>query len=644
MPKASRLSSRLRTIESVLGGRWPTLLGFLLMIAVSLAALWWGVERTLAEKREAAQALIVQQAVSRTASYAYQLEDLTSRINDVADIVIQRWQASPGGVPLDDLLVGLLSARQGLYVIILDADGKVVTTSFKARARSIPDLDFFRALRDGCCTGWQVTPPSFGPVVGQDIVRFARRLNKPDGSFGGALVFATLPNVLATFQDNSVMGPRDFVTVRLLDGPVLTTKLGPDQPKQIFYLENPKFPAERGVLREDGSKFKDGHARWVAWQKHPALPLVALSAITEADAMADFNETAESYRQVAGLATGALLLLGVMMATATLMFSMRQAAAEQVRRTYRMATDAANEGFYMLRPEFDDAGALRDLLVEDCNDRGAALFGTARDRLLGKHVGSVLDRDLHTRLLDVCERAMRFGSVEDELRMPADSRIGASWIYRRAVHAGAGIALTLRDISALKAHEEELNRLANHDALTGLPNRHWLTHQLPLAIERAQRGRSRVALLFIDLDNFKLVNDTLGHDAGDALLVEAAARIRGAVRASDDVARLGGDEFTVVLENVDNPQAVDPIAQKILQALAAPFPGLESVSGVFGASLGASLYPDDAGSAEALLKHADIAMYASKASGKGRFSQYETAMSDALLAKARPEAQVTAAS
>ncbi len=639
MRSQKRLSPSQRILLSVLDGRWPTLLGFLLMIAVALGALWWGIERTLSEKQEAARALIVQQAVSRTASYAYQLEDLTSRLDSVADHIVRRWQASPGDVHLDDIVTGLLSKGAGLFVFILDADGQVTSASFPTEARSIPDLDFFRDLRAGCCPGWQVTPPSFGPVVGTEVVRFSRRLNKPDGSFGGALVFASLPGVLSAFQDNSVIGPRDFVTVRLLDGPVLTTKMGPGQPKRIFYLQNPKFPGERGVLREDGSKFKDGFTRWVAWQKHPSLPLVALSAIAEQDALTDFQQTAESYRYVAALATGALLLLGAMVVFAALAVGARQAAADEVRRTYRMATDAANEGFYMLRPEFNASGALRDLLVEDCNDRGAGLFGTTRDGLLGMRLGSVLTPEMHTRLLDTCERAMRFGSVEDELRMPADSQINASWIYRRAVFAGAGIALTLRDISELKAHEEELNRLANHDALTGLPNRHWLTHQLPLAIERAQRARSRLALLFIDLDNFKLVNDTLGHDAGDALLVEAAMRIRGAVRASDAVARLGGDEFTVLLENVEDPQTVDQIAHKILQALAAPFPALQGLSGAFSASVGASLYPDDAASAEGLLKHADIAMYASKSAGKGRLSHYETAMSDALLAEAGSDSQ-----
>lgn len=621
MPAATRPSHRARIIGSVLRSRWPTLVGWLLVIAIATSSLWWFLDRTLAEKRESTQALIAQVAESRTTSYALQLEDLVERMDAVADTIIRRWRQSPA-VDLDEPLTGLLSTRHSLFVFILDADGKVVSSSFPVKSTVIPDLSFFRALREGCCEGWQVTPSSFAPVVGLEVVRFSRRLETPDGRFAGALVFAALPNFLATFQDNSVLGPRDFVTVRLLDGPVLTTKMRAGQPKQIFYLQHPQFAGERGVMHEDGSKFKDGFARYVAWQKHSILPLVALSAIAEADAMADFDETAASYRYFAMLATVALLLVGVMVVSATITIGARQAAEDEVRHTYRMATDAANEGFYMLRPVLDASGRLQDLLVEDCNERAATLFGMFREQLLGALASEVLGPDIHARLLETCDRAMRFGSVEDELRVPADSQLRAPWIYRRAVHAGAGIALTLRDISESKAHEEELKRLANQDALTGLPNRHWLTSQLPLAIERAQRSHSHLALLFIDLDNFKVVNDALGHQAGDLLLVEAAARIRSAVRASDHVARLGGDEFTVLLEKVDGRHTVDQIAQKILRAVAAPYPTVGGVAGEVSASIGASLYPDDAVTPEELLRHADTAMYASKFAGKASFRQY----------------------
>jgi len=204
-------------------------------------------------------------------------------------------------------------------------------------------------------------------------------------------------------------------------------------------------------------------------------------------------------------------------------------------------------------------------------------------------------------------------------------------VFRRAVRFASGIAFTLRDISDLKAHEQALADIANNDALTLLPNRRWLQGFLPAAIRRAALGNGRLALLFIDLDNFKTVNDTLGHEAGDELLQQASQRIRQAVRVSDHVARLGGDEFTVVLEHIEGDAAVAHVAQSIVDALATPFTLTAGSGNLISASIGISVYPRDGDAAELLLKHADVAMYAAKAAGKGCHHFYQPEMSEALL-------------
>ena len=128
----------------------------------------------------------------------------------------------------------------------------------------------------------------------------------------------------------------------------------------------------------------------------------------------------------------------------------------------------------------------------------------------------------------------------------------------------------VEDISARKEAEQCIQYLANHDALTGLPNRTRFSHLLGLACEAARRDRRRFAVLFVDLDRFKIINDTLGHEAGDATLRAAAARLRGCVRASDVVARLGGDEFVVLLQDVGEPSVASKIAANVLKSLAEP--------------------------------------------------------------------------
>ena len=177
------------------------------------------------------------------------------------------------------------------------------------------------------------------------------------------------------------------------------------------------------------------------------------------------------------------------------------------------------------------------------------------------------------------------------------------------------------DISTLKQVEEKLNHLANHDVLTSLPNRMLFNATLGAAIERAKRHRSRLALLFLDLDRFKLINDTLGHRFGDLLLQEVATRLRHCVRAEDMVARLVGDEFTIILEDITDANAATPVAHKILTALNAPV-RIEGRDIATATSIGISLFPNDATNADDLLRTADAAMYLAKERGRNTFQFY----------------------
>jgi diguanylate cyclase (GGDEF)-like protein/PAS domain S-box-containing protein len=190
------------------------------------------------------------------------------------------------------------------------------------------------------------------------------------------------------------------------------------------------------------------------------------------------------------------------------------------------------------------------------------------------------------------------------------------------------------DITDKKRAEETIWRQANYDMLTGLPNRRLFRDRLMQKIKKAERGAKTLALLFIDLDHFKEVNDTLGHQMGDLLLVEAANRIVSCVRESDTVARLGGDEFTVILTNLDNTNRVDLIAQNIIDKLLVPF-HLGDEKAFVSASIGITLYPNDAGLVEDLLKHADQAMYVAKSAGRNRFSYFTRALQEAAEARVR---------
>jgi diguanylate cyclase (GGDEF)-like protein len=173
-------------------------------------------------------------------------------------------------------------------------------------------------------------------------------------------------------------------------------------------------------------------------------------------------------------------------------------------------------------------------------------------------------------------------------------------------------------LTRLKQTNDQITHLAHHDALTSLPNRILFYDRLNQAIARARRVNESFAVLYLDIDGFKPVNDMFGHDVGDALLREAARRIVACVRESDTVARMGGDEFTVIVSGVKTPNDDERVANSIIEAIARPFV-LNGKNCSVSASIGVAIYPDNAQTAEQLVKIFDAAMYLAKQSGKNRY-------------------------
>jgi diguanylate cyclase (GGDEF)-like protein/PAS domain S-box-containing protein len=193
------------------------------------------------------------------------------------------------------------------------------------------------------------------------------------------------------------------------------------------------------------------------------------------------------------------------------------------------------------------------------------------------------------------------------------------------------------DISQLKRSEAELQHLAHHDPLTGLPNRLLAQSRLEHSLQTAQRNRLRLAVLFLDLDGFKHINDSLGHPIGDTLLTEIAGRLRARVREEDTLARLGGDEFLLLMENLASPDDAARVARKLLDTLQSPL-ALDGRELVVTASIGISLFPDDGASWSDLIRNADTAMYQAKAAGRDQFCFYTADMNVRALAQLELEA------
>ncbi|MBF0582764.1 MAG: diguanylate cyclase [Magnetococcales bacterium] len=209
-----------------------------------------------------------------------------------------------------------------------------------------------------------------------------------------------------------------------------------------------------------------------------------------------------------------------------------------------------------------------------------------------------------------------------------------------AVRARVGVHLTLkRQREELEKVNAQLRELAEFDLLTGLPNRKLFYDRLQQTIAKGERQRGSFALMFVDLDRFKWVNDNLGHNVGDALLIEAAQRMKNMVRKSDTVARLGGDEFTVILTDVLDGSTPELVARKILEVLNNPFM-LEGQEVSISGSIGISLFPEDGTTIHELIKNADSAMYHAKQSGRNIFKFFSQESNSLALQRAPIETEV----
>ncbi|CAA7627496.1 conserved hypothetical protein [Candidatus Terasakiella magnetica] len=239
---------------------------------------------------------------------------------------------------------------------------------------------------------------------------------------------------------------------------------------------------------------------------------------------------------------------------------------------------------------------------------------------------------------DTDERAWREGhsvSYEKTLKTPDGGSKVFDMVKIPLFHddgSRRGLVLVGRDITERKLAAARIQHLAHHDSLTDLPNRVLFQERLRQALAQAKRSGWKLGLMFLDLDKFKDINDTLGHHVGDLLLKAVAKRLGRCLRETDTVARLGGDEFAIILTNLDDAEGAARVADSIISSIGDPF-GLEDHEVVTSTSIGITLYPDDAGDADQLLKNADLAMFRSKAEGRNNYHFYVSEMDAEVQAR-----------
>ena len=463
-----------------------------------------------------------------------------------------------------------------------------------------------------------ISDPVQGKVSKKWSIQFTRPILKA-GQFAGVVVVSVSPEQFASFANTLAIGKDGAATIIRESGQVLARVPNPtagiEKPPRARQFNKPGALGTGNYRVVSGT---DGVERIIGYHHVPEIGLYFLVGESVASVLAPYD----GYRRTALVEAAASTLL-----LALLYFTLRHQGAERKRhiedmRLASMVYASSSEAMMVttldgrvidVNPAFtvttgysaqEFKGQSSDAIRSECNER--AVIEAMRDGVStkGSWSGEYLIRRKDGSEFPALLTVDTF----------ADSTLGEP---RR-------VAL-IHDMTEKKRAEEVIWRQANFDALTDLPNRHMFYNRLRQEIARARQTSTQLALLFIDLDRFKEVNDTLGHDQGDILLKEIARRISAIVRGTDTVARLAGDEFTIILPDLPDASAATPIIRSLLARIAAPLQlGEESVE--VSASIGVALYPRDADSAESLLVRADQAMFAAKSAGRNQWAAFTPAL------------------
>ncbi|WP_322403072.1 bifunctional diguanylate cyclase/phosphodiesterase [Massilia luteola] len=610
---------------------WPAL------ALLACAALWTATILHAGAERRRAEEQAFKEADAYAEAYEQYVTRSVAQIDQITMQLKHSWEHAHDRSLIENMRRdGMFTDAAFVNVSVIGPDGAIRSSSrIHERGLNLSRAGFFIQHRDAISTALRIGTPPPELEETRGTILFTRRLDTADDGFDGVLLMAVDAGYFTSFVSSPTLGPGSLLALVGTENALRVEQdargvVRTQSASSLLPANADRWPVARGVQLVAGQGgFADGEARVLGWRRSSAYPLVALVALSHTAVL----EAADAYwtdsRNHTVLATVVLSLLALGASMLSLRAGARARERAGIQRAYRTATESGNDGFYMVAPVRDRKGQTIDFRIVDCNERGAFFYGATRVQIVGSLISDLHHGTSFDDLSANYRTAMAVGFHQEDRRMPDNNRLNIRWGHRRIVRVGDVLAVTLQDISERKEHESQLARLANEDSLTGLPNRHWFLNFVPAALAQAQHGDHGAALLFIDLDEFKQVNDTHGHAVGDRLLKLAAERLMSQLRPGDSVARFGGDEFVVLLSPFDSDQQVAIVAARIVDAFGKPFP-IADEQHMIGASVGIAVYPRDGLDAATLIRHGDIAMYAGKAEGKGQYRFFDPAQSNIL--------------
>lgn len=540
-----------------------------------------------------------------------------------------------------ETMTDLLSSRgasvnSDYWITFIDPKGNAIATSIgnSVIGASYADRDYFKIhLSNSYKDKLFIGEPAVGKISKKRLFFLSRRVETATGEFLGVVAAPVNVDRYVKVFENSRFNTDISITLVHAGGKVIARVPNFDQ---AFARDLSNTALFDGVRQARAGTYKtfsviDNLSRIFSYRVIDGLPLIIVVGSNDSET----NRLLQQNYLTAGAGLAILLLLMISAGHFSLRTYRRQEERELRYRTLYSASREMErqllvneESMKLASLLFQNSG--EGMMVVDANGQiltinpaFSLLSGYTEKELIGHRAYELASHRHDQEFFDEIFACVRdTGHWNGELwQQSKDGEEFLASMVVNAVYDEQGnpfryVAL-LSDITQKKASEELIWRQANFDTLTGLPNRNMLYEHLRQEMKKTDRSQLPMALVFVDLDYFKEINDTLGHDKGDVLLKQVANRLLSCVRTSDIVARLGGDEFTVILSELRKPADVERTAQEILKKMSAPFQLGEDIAQI-SSSIGIALYPHDGADADSLMKSADKAMYGAKQKGRNR--------------------------
>jgi diguanylate cyclase (GGDEF)-like protein len=595
-----------------------------------IAAIWVSSTYHLAVERDRLE----HGAVKNTSNLARVFEEHIVRIFNETDSTLQlvrtAYLANPSELEFakqltnHDLRTNFIS-----HIAVIDAKGMFAVSSLGPVTSivDVSDRPYFRVQRAASTDEIYIGEPTLGRVVGKQVIQISRGIWAADNSFEGVVLATIDSDYLAKFYKSIDVGKDGAIVLVGFDGIVRASAgfrgdIVGNSLKRTQLFSQIKV-SDTGSFLTAGNM--DAVKRFVSYRVVKEYPLIVYAGEAEHEVLASYWRNRSWYYSIASVAT-VLIVIVVIFAIRyrknlnTAREAMQESEARARRKSHELEVtlEHMDQGIVMI-------DANRDVVV--VNRRLVELLGLPQTLLARLPQGVKVDEAL-AHLWAAGEYGKEGSAVDPKIRdvVLAGGMSAEIPVYERTrpngvtleVHAMAlpdgGIVRTFTDVSERKRKELQINHMARHDQLTGLANRALFNERLESALSRLRRQREGFAVLYLDLDRFKSVNDAHGHAVGDALLRAVAGRLSDSVRETDTVARLGGDEFAVLLSAAAGENDAEVLANRIIKSVGAPY-DLGGISASIGTSIGIAMAPADGTTAQRMVDNADVALYRAKGGG-----------------------------